>query len=141
MTAPQYGYQPYPAPREGIAITTQFSFLTWLYAMLKPKIFLNGYEMPVGGWGRAVYPAQPGQYHVHVYLPYWLPSRAGPADYTVAVAPGQFVELEYKAPLFTFSRGALGPPPQRYPGGAATIPSVVAVLIKVGWWINLRALM
>jgi hypothetical protein len=94
MTAPQYGYQPYPAPREGIAITTQFSFLTWLYAVLKPKIFLNGYEMPAWGWGRAVYPAPPGQYHVHAYLPYWHPSRAGSADYTVAVAPGQLVELE-----------------------------------------------
>jgi hypothetical protein len=34
------------------------------------EIFLNGYDMPAWGWGRAVYPAPPGQYHVHVYLPY-----------------------------------------------------------------------
>jgi hypothetical protein len=27
MNAPQYGYQPYPAPREGIAITTQYSVI------------------------------------------------------------------------------------------------------------------
>jgi hypothetical protein len=79
-------------------------------------------EMPAWGWGRAVYPAPPGQYHLHVYLPYWLPSRAGPADYTVAVAPGQLVELEYKAPLFTFSRGSLGPPPQRYTGLRQRLP-------------------
>jgi hypothetical protein len=140
MNAPQYGYQPYPAPREGIAITAQFSFLTWLYAVLKPKVFLNGYEMPAWGWGRAVYPASPGQYHVHVYLPYWLPSRAGPADYTVVVAPGQLLELEYKAPLFTFSRGSLGPPPQRYAGVAATI-AVVALLIFLVVWILLLALL
>ena len=56
-------------PQQGIAVTTQYSFLTWLYAVLKPRIFLNGYEMPALGWGRAVYPTQPGQYHVHVYLP------------------------------------------------------------------------
>jgi hypothetical protein len=29
--------------------------------------------------------------------------------------------LEYKAPLFTFSRGSLGPPPQRYNGLVPTI--------------------
>jgi len=128
-------------PQQGIAVTTQYSFLTWLYAVLKPKIFLNGYEMPAWGWGRAVYPTHPGQYHVHVYLPYWLPSRVGPADFAVAVVPGQFVELEYKAPLFTFSRGALGPPPQRYPGVAATIAIVVAVLILFVPWFLMLALM
>jgi hypothetical protein len=57
-----------------------------------------------------------------VYLPYWLPSRAGRANYTVAVAPGQLVELEYKAALFTFSRGSLGPPPQRYTGLRHRLP-------------------
>jgi hypothetical protein len=97
--------------------------------------------MPVWGWGRAVHPAPPGQYHVHVYLPYSLSSRAGPADHTVAVAPGQLVELEYKAPLFTFSRGSLGPPPQHYTGVAATIAVVFALLIFFVCWILLLALL
>ena len=119
----------------------QFSPLTWLYALVKPKIFLNGYEMPAWGWGRAVYPAPPGRYHVHVYLPYWLPSRVGPADFTAVVNPGQFVELEYKAPLMTFSRGSLGPPPQRYNGVAATIAIVVAVLILFVPWFLMLALL
>jgi hypothetical protein len=116
-------------PQQGIAVTTRYSFLTWLYAVLKPKVFLNGYEMPAVGWGRAVYPTHPGQYHVHVYLPYWLPSRVGPADFPVVVAPGQFVELEYKAPLFTFSGGSLGPPPQRYNGVAVMIAITAFVLL------------
>jgi hypothetical protein len=128
-------------PQQGIAVTTQYSFLTWLYAVLKPKVFLNGYEMPARGWGRAVYPTQPGHYHVHVYLPYWLPSRVGSADFAVLVAPGHFVELEYKAPLFTFSRGSLGPPPQRYNGVAATIAIVVAVLILFVPWFLMLALL
>jgi hypothetical protein len=81
------------------------------------------------------------EYHLHAYLPYWLPSRAGPADNTVAVVPGQLVELEYKAPLFTFSRGSLGPPPQRYTGVAATIAVVVALLIFLVAWILLLALL
>jgi|KBSSwiStaDraftv2_1062776.scaffolds.fasta_scaffold874320_2 hypothetical protein len=132
MNAPQYGHPYYGQPREGIAITTQYSVLAWLYAAITPKILLNGYEMPIRGWGRSILPAVPGQYHVQVYIPYWLPSRAGPADFTAVVNPGQWVELEYKAPLFTFSRGSLGPPPQSYNGiGAMIAITVVSALIVI----------
>jgi hypothetical protein len=72
----------------------------------------------------------PGQYHVHVHTPYLFPSRVGPADYTAVVNPGQFIELEYKAPLFTFSRGSLGPPPQRYNGIGVQI-AMIAVLVAI----------
>jgi hypothetical protein len=45
------------------------------------------------------------------------------------VNPGQWVELEYKAPLFTFSRGSLGPPPQSYNGiGVMIAITVVSAL-------------
>jgi hypothetical protein len=132
MNAPQYGQPYYGQPCEGIAITTQYSVLAWLYAAITPKIFLNGYDVPIRGWGRTALPAAPGQYHVHVYIPYWIPSRAGTADYTVVVNPGQWVELGYKAPLFTFSRGSLGPPPQSYNGiGAMIAISVAAALLVV----------
>jgi hypothetical protein len=103
-----------------------------MFALVKPKVFLNGYEMPSGGWGRTVFPTMPGYYHVHVYTPYFVPPRVGPADYSVIVHPGQFVELEYKAPLWTFSRGSLGPPPQRYNGyGAMMAVCAVALLVVV----------
>ena len=107
MNAPQYGYQPYPAQREGIAIITQYSAIfSPLFATRKPKLLVDGAEMPVAGWGRA--------------------------DYTVDVPPGQFVELEYRAPLFSFSRGAPGPRPQRYPGAGAVIAFIsICVLITV----------
>jgi hypothetical protein len=130
MNAPGYGPQPYyPPPREGIAITTHYSPLTWLFATVRPKILLNGYEMAVPGWGRTVFPLSPGQYHVHVHTPYLIPTRVGPADYTTVVYPGQFVELEYKAPLFTFSRGSLGAPPQPYNGTGAMIAVTAFVIL------------
>jgi len=94
MNAPQYGRRPYQAPREGIAITTRFSPLMWLFATVTPKIFVNGYQMPVAGWGPVVFPLAPGQYQVHVHTPYFFPQRVGPADYAAIVYPGQFVELD-----------------------------------------------
>lgn len=125
---PQYGY--YPQPREGIVVDTQYMPLSWMFALVKPKIIVNGMQMPTAGWGRTAVPAPPGQYHVHVHVPYFLPSRVGPADYVAVVQPGQWVELEYKAPIWTFSPGSLGPPPQRYNGRTAmVVVSVVAVVL------------
>jgi hypothetical protein len=139
MNAPQYGRQPYPGPSEGIAITARYSAVwTTLLATTKPKISFNGYETPGSDWGRTVFPLAPGQYHVHAYTPYFFPRRCGPADYTAVVNPGQIVELEYKAPVFTFFRGSLGPPPQRYKGVVAlaavlAVPVLlIAILLIVG---------
>jgi hypothetical protein len=73
-----------------------------------------------------VLPARPGQHHVHVYTPYFLPSRVGPADATADVHAGQVVELEYKAPLWSFSPGSLGVGPQKYNGVGITI-AVIAI--------------
>jgi hypothetical protein len=117
MSAPEYGQPPYYAPVEGISITTQFNrtfgtFFDWF----KPRIFVDGVEIPVQGWGHADLLVPAGKHHVHVYTKYLFPPRTGPADYTVDIPPGQFVELEYRAPVFTFSRGSLGPPPQRFNG-------------------------
>ena len=118
-------------PREGIVVTTRYSLMTLVFAFVKPKVIVNGMEMPSVGWGRTVVPAPPGQYHVHVHTPYFVPSRVGPADYVVAVQPGQLVELEYKAPVWTFSPGSLGPPPQTYNGLTAVVVITIAVLVVV----------
>jgi hypothetical protein len=97
--------------------------------------------MPVWGWGRTVLPLTAGQYLVHVYVPYFFPRRVGPADYTVAVNPGQIVELEYRVPLRTFSRGALGPPPQRYNGVGVTVAIMAAaVLLMIIWMVVVVAM-
>ncbi|MDT5397616.1 MAG: hypothetical protein QOK33_847 [Mycobacterium sp.] len=93
---------------------------------MKPKIFVDGHESPPAAWGRTVLPARPGQHQVHVYTPYFLPSRVGPADATADVRPGQVTELEYKAPLWSFSPGSLGVGPQKYNGVGITI-AVIAI--------------
>ena len=131
--APQYGPpQPqYGAPSEGIAVTTQFFPLAWLFYFLKPKIFVDGIEMPPAPWGRTVVPARPGQHNVHVHTPYFLPPRLGPADTTAFVQPGQIVELEYKAPMWSYSAGSLGIGPQKYNGVGITIAVSVIPLALV----------
>jgi hypothetical protein len=123
---PQYGQPQYGQPSEGIAITTHFFPLAWLFFFIKPKIFVDGQESPQANWGRNVVPARPGQHHVHVYTPYFLPSRVGPADALADVRPGQLAELEYKAPVWSFSPGALGIGPQKYNGVGITI-AIVAI--------------
>ena len=92
----------------------------------KPKITVDGQEMPVAGWGRTVLPARPGQHQVNVHVPYFLPPKLGPADTTADVRPGQLAELEYKAPLWSFSAGSLGVGPQKYNGVGITI-AIVAI--------------
>ena len=128
---PQFGQPParhpqYGQPSEGIAVTTHFFPLAWLFFFIKPKIFIDGHESPPAAWGRTVLPARPGPHQVHVYTPYFLPSRVGPADATADVRPGQVTELEYKAPLWSFSPGSLGVGPQKYNGVGITI-AVIAI--------------
>jgi len=97
--------------------------------------------MPVWGWGRTVLPLTAGQYLVHAFVPYFFPRRVGLADYTVAVNPGQIVDLEYRVPLWTFSRRSLGPPPQRYNGVGVTVAIMAAaVLLMIIWMVMVVAM-
>ncbi|BAV42004.1 hypothetical protein [Mycobacterium ulcerans] len=104
-----------------------------MLALFKPKIFINGFEVPVAGWDRTVVPVQPGRHRVHVHVPYWLPSQIGPADTLVDVYPGHLAELEYTAPVWGYSAGSLGTPPQSYNGVGITIAvlTIVAALVFV----------
>jgi hypothetical protein len=135
--SPQYG-QP-PAPQQpgqqpgpygqtgdGIVVNTQFFPLAWVLFFVKPKIAVDGQEVQAPAWGRTHLPARPGQHHVHVHVPYFLPPKLGPADATVDVRPGQVAELEYKAPMWAFSAGSLGVGPQKYNGVGITI-AIVAI--------------
>jgi hypothetical protein len=119
----QYAQQPgqYAQPGQqpgggtGIALTTKFFPLSFLLLFFKPKVIINGMEIP-GSWGRSMIPLPPGQHHLHIHVPYFLPSRIGPADVQVPVHPGQTVEVEYRAPVWAFSAGSMGAPPQKYNG-------------------------
>jgi hypothetical protein len=111
-------------PGSGIALTTKFNPLAFMLGLFKPVIEING-QRAANAWGRQVIPLQPGQYQVHVHVPYlW---RVGPADLPVNVYPGQLVELEYRAPLVAFIGGAMGAPPQKWPGLTLTIIMFVIV--------------
>jgi hypothetical protein len=113
--------------QQGIALTTKYHPLAFMLGLFKPVIEING-QRAGNAWGRQVIPLQPGQYHLHVHVPYLWP--LGPADLPVNVYPGQTVELEYRAPMIAFIKGALGMPPQKWPGLVATIIlfAIVAVL-------------
>ena len=125
----QQGQSSWPA--EGVVITTQFMPLSFMLALFKPKLLIDGYEGPPLSWGRNVVPVRPGQHRVHVHVPYWLPAQIGPADTLVDVYPGRWVELEYKAPVWGFSPGSLGAPPQSYNGVGVTVALMVILLALV----------
>ncbi|WP_412750785.1 hypothetical protein [Krasilnikovia sp. M28-CT-15] len=134
--AGQPGTYPPAGPPQGggaggaIAVTLKFNPIGFLLGLFKPPVQLNGHEV-AKGWGRHVIPVQPGQHHLHVHVPYLLPSQIGNADLPVTVQPGQTVELEYRAPMVAFMKGALGAPPQKYPGMAVTIVLLVFVLVML----------
>jgi hypothetical protein len=141
----QYGQPPaqqqYGQPSEGIAVTTHFFPLAWLFFFIKPKIFVDGHESPPAAWGRTVLPARPGQHQVHVYTPYFLPPRVGPADATADVRAGQVTELEYKAPLWSFSPGSLGVGPQKYNGVGITIAVIAIPFVILIFFVLLMTLL
>jgi len=104
--------------------------MAFMLSFFKPNITVDGYQV-AGSWGRTVIPVAPGQHQVHVHVPYFLPSRLGPADTVVAVNPGQGVELEYKAPLIAFTGGSIGAPPQKYKGMALMIVLMSVALVLI----------
>ncbi|QSB17217.1 hypothetical protein JQS43_09520 [Natronosporangium hydrolyticum] len=114
-----------------MALTTKYQWAFFMLAFFKPKVFLNGQEIATNAWGRQVWTVSPGQHQLHVHVPYIIPSQIGKADVTVPVSPGQTVEVEYKAPLWVFSGGALGPPPQKYPAAGITIGLLIAFVVFI----------
>ncbi|TDC71795.1 hypothetical protein E1200_00880 [Actinomadura sp. GC306] len=89
--------------------------LAFVYRIWSPVITLNGYRVH-GRWGPNALPLPAGHHHLAVHIPYLLPPEIGRAELTVPVEPGRQVHLEYRAPMGAFMRGALGPPPQKWPG-------------------------
>lgn len=129
MTTPSYNYG--PAPQSAIVVDAHHFVLAFLFAFVRPKILLNGWKVPHTRWGHNVIPIPPGRYHLQVYVPYYLPSRVGPAELTVSVHPQQPTVVVYRAPVWTFSRGALGPSPQPW-NGFGIIVGVVGGMVLLG---------
>jgi len=108
--------------------------------MVTPVISVNGCPVPAR-WGRNEVPVPPGRSRVHVHLPSAFPSQVGAADAAVWLRPGETVELEYRAPMWAFSRGALGPAPQKWPGRGALLavvtPMILALFVFVFFLVRL----
>lgn len=136
---PQHAYAP-QLSGQGITLTTKFFPMAWLFFFIKPKVLINGHEVPTAKWGRNEIALPAGQYHLHVHVPYFLPPKIGPADLNVTVAPGTPVELEYRAPLWNFSPGSLGAPPQSY-NGLGLMIGVTAVAVVLIFLIALLPLL
>ncbi|MEV0355962.1 hypothetical protein AB0H71_07850 [Nocardia sp. NPDC050697] len=104
---------PQPDP-PGLTVDASYSAFAFLLAITKPKIQINGQQVPVTRWGPNHIPVGPGQHHVRVSTP-WL-FDMGPATATVPVQPGQGTRVYYKAPVVILLNGAIGPVPQKAPG-------------------------
>ena len=133
------GAHPYGQPAggaAGIAVTT--SYRSWVQ-FSTPKVFIDGYEMPIAGWGRTATPVSPGRHNVHVHVvdSLWR-QEFGRADIVIDVQPGQLVELEYRMPMFG-GAGSLGFGSQRSNGlgvfygmmGALFVVVVVVILLVI----------
>ncbi|MCG5215408.1 hypothetical protein [Streptosporangium sp. KLBMP 9127] len=116
-----------PTAQAHLVLDVKRHWFSFTLAMITPKIFLNGHQMLVR-WGHNAIPLPPGQYHLHVHLPFIFPAQIGPADLTIWLHPGRALELEYRAPLWTYSRGALGSAPQPWNGKGCMI-AILAVLL------------
>ncbi|WP_249357828.1 hypothetical protein [Nocardia cyriacigeorgica] len=111
--APAAG-QGMPGDPPGLTVDASYTPMAFLLAITKPKIIVNGQQVPNTRWGANHIPVGPGQHHVKVTTP-WL-FDMGPATTAVPVAEGQPARLYYRAPALIFLNGAIGPVPQKTPG-------------------------
>jgi hypothetical protein len=124
------GYPPagggYGGGGDGIAMVAKFFPLAFILYFFKPNVTINGQQYQVPWNQRTPIQLPPGQYQVHANTPYLGMFNIGKADLAVNVGGGQPVELEYRAPLFMFSAGSLGTPPQKYNG---VLPTVLLMVV------------
>ncbi|QIS08138.1 hypothetical protein [Nocardia arthritidis] len=119
----QFG-QPNDPP--GLTIDASYLPMSFMLALVKPKIRINGQPVPVTQWGPNHIPVGPGTYDVWVATPWMF--DMGPAQTQVQVGPGQGTRVYYRTPALIFLKGAIGPVPQKTPGAIAML-IVFALLI------------
>ncbi|MFG1946875.1 hypothetical protein [Nonomuraea sp. NPDC048826] len=133
---PPWNQPPPPAPPPGQALLVldmKRHWLGFMLSMITPMIVING-RPSAGRWGLNTIPLPPGQHHLHVHLPYVMPARIGPADLTIWLQPGMSLPVEYRAPMWAYARGSLGPAPQPWSGmgcmlALLTIPTGFVLLL------------
>lgn len=101
---------------QGVLLTITNAPLGWmLEAMVTPVVEVDRWPIRAR-WGTTMIPLPAGEHSLHVHIPYAIPSRIGPVDTVVTVEPGRVTRLEYAVPMWVFSRGSLGAPPQAHAG-------------------------
>ncbi|MFD1936168.1 hypothetical protein ACFSKW_32325 [Nonomuraea mangrovi] len=115
-----------------LVLDLKYHWAVFGLAIFKPVVTLNGYPVPVA-WGRNVIPVAPGAHHLHVHIPGILPPQVGKADLQVWVAQGQSLPVEYRAPVWSFSPGALGRAPQPWNGLVYQLMLLGALLVPLAF--------
>ncbi|MGV9308617.1 hypothetical protein ACWDLG_35040 [Nonomuraea sp. NPDC003727] len=115
-----------------LVLDLKYHWAVFGLALFRPVVTLNGYPVPVR-WGRNVIPVVPGSHHLHVHVPGILPPQVGAADLQVWVAAGQSLPVEYRAPAWSFSPGALGPAPQPWNGLAFQLALLGVLLVPLAF--------
>ena len=103
----------------------------FLYQATKPRLRVDGVDVPVSGWGRHEIPVPAGVHKVQIWVPYVFPRKAGRAQTEVTVNSGEKTELEYLAPTFTFAGGSLGTPGGQRSTGRSTVRTLNLITIVV----------
>lgn len=120
-----------PMTAGSVSVTFAHPAAAFLYNATKPRLRVDGVEVPVPDWGTHRFPVVPGRHQLQVWVPYALPRRVGKASTEIDVRPGEDVGLEYMAPTVTFASGSLGAPGQQKSAGFSVVMAlnVVAVLV------------
>ncbi|WP_227997962.1 hypothetical protein [Nocardia australiensis] len=115
--APQtpYGGRPGAPVPPGITVDSSYTPMAFLLGLLtKPKIKINGQQVPATRWGPTHIPVGPGTYQVWVATP-WL-FDMGSNQMPVQVNDGPGTKVYYRTPAVFFLNGAIGMVPQKTPG-------------------------
>ena len=93
-----------PCGQTGISVTAKFFPLMWILYIIKPTIVIDGVETKSEWKTPTFFPTSPGAHQVGAYFPYFIPKKAGKGSASVTVAPGQVVNVTYKAPSWVVFR-------------------------------------
>ncbi len=95
------------ASQTGIRVTAKFFPLMWILYFIKPHMGVDGSDVPAAWKTATFFPVAAGQHTVTAYFPYFFPKKAGLGELAVEVAPGQVVDVTYKAPWIVFLKGKM----------------------------------
>ena len=120
----------------GIAVRTKFFALGFLLYFFRPKIHVDdGYAIDQP-WGTYFFAVPPGRHTVRCYVPYLFYRTMGDNSVSVDVAPGQVVDVQWRAPWLVFLKGKFivgGPRPFTAADTAAALTPPTNTM-PAGWF-------